>query len=66
MKHALEFTEHDTKASILVVAERLFAEIGFQKTTVSDIARELRMSPARLSCSLDHRWVAFRRNTAAK
>jgi AcrR family transcriptional regulator len=46
MKHALEFTEHDTKASILVVAERLFAEIGFQKTTVSDIARELRMSPA--------------------
>ena len=28
------------------VAERLFGEIGFQKTTVVDIARELGMSPA--------------------
>ena len=27
-------------------AERLYREIGFQKTTVADIARELRMSPA--------------------
>jgi AcrR family transcriptional regulator len=29
-----------------VVAERLFREIGYQKTTVADIAKMLRMSPA--------------------
>ena len=28
------------------VAERLFREIGYQKTTVADIAKVLRMSPA--------------------
>ena len=38
--------EADTRARILVVAERLFREIGYQKTTVADIAKELRMSPA--------------------
>ena len=31
---------------ILVVAERLFRQIGYQKTTVADIAKELRVSPA--------------------
>src|SRR6266403_3702193 len=29
-----------------LTAERLFREIGYQKTTVADIARALRMSPA--------------------
>ena len=29
-----------------MVAERLFREIGYQKTTVADIAKVLRMSPA--------------------
>ena len=38
--------EPDTRARILVVAERLFRQIGYQKTTVADIAKELRMSPA--------------------
>ena len=38
--------EADMQARILVVAERLFREIGYQKTTVADIARTLRMSPA--------------------
>ena len=38
--------EADTRARILVVAERLFREIGYQKTTVADIAKVLRMSPA--------------------
>jgi AcrR family transcriptional regulator len=38
--------ETDTRERILVVAERLFREIGYQKTTVGDIAKELRMSPA--------------------
>jgi AcrR family transcriptional regulator len=38
--------EADTRGRILVVAERLFREIGYQKTTVADIAKELRMSPA--------------------
>jgi AcrR family transcriptional regulator len=46
MKDAPESKEHNTRLSILSVAERLFAEIGFEKTTVADIARELRMSPA--------------------
>lgn len=34
------------RARIVATAERLFREIGYQKTTVADIARELRMSPA--------------------
>jgi AcrR family transcriptional regulator len=38
--------EPDTRERILVVAERLFRQIGYQKTTVGDIAKELRMSPA--------------------
>jgi AcrR family transcriptional regulator len=38
--------ETDTPERILVVAERLFRQIGYQKTTVADIAKELRMSPA--------------------
>ncbi|MGB3864568.1 MAG: TetR/AcrR family transcriptional regulator [Xanthobacteraceae bacterium] len=39
-------TEADTQERVLVVAERLFREIGYQKTTVADIAKLLRMSPA--------------------
>jgi AcrR family transcriptional regulator len=38
--------EADTRGRILVAAERLFREIGYQKTTVADIAKVLRMSPA--------------------
>ena len=41
-----ENTETQTRERILVVAERLFRQIGYQKTTVADIAKELRMSPA--------------------
>jgi AcrR family transcriptional regulator len=41
-----EIVETDTRERILVVAERLFRQIGYQKTTVADIAKELRMSPA--------------------
>jgi AcrR family transcriptional regulator len=41
-----EHIEPDTRERILVVAERLFREIGYQKTTVADIAKLLRMSPA--------------------
>ena len=41
-----EHTETDTRERILVVAERLFRELGYQKTTVGDIAKALRMSPA--------------------
>src|SRR5437763_10343826 len=41
-----ENIEVDTRERILVVAERLFRQIGYQKTTVADIAKELRMSPA--------------------
>ena len=41
-----EHIEPDTRERILVVAERLFRQIGYQKTTVADIAKVLRMSPA--------------------
>jgi len=41
-----ENIEADTRERILEVAERLFREIGYQKTTVGDIAKLLRMSPA--------------------
>src|SRR5438876_5183226 len=41
-----EHLEDDTRERMLGVAERLFREIGYQKTTVADIAKVLRMSPA--------------------
>ncbi|MBC7576987.1 MAG: TetR/AcrR family transcriptional regulator [Tardiphaga sp.] len=41
-----EPVEADMQTRIIVVAEHLFREIGYQKTTVADIARQLRMSPA--------------------
>src|SRR5579871_1826643 len=41
-----EHVEPDTRERILEMAERLFRQIGYQKTTVGDIAKELRMSPA--------------------
>ena len=47
--------EADTRARILVVAERLFREIGYQKTTVADIAKVLRMSPANVYRFFDSR-----------
>src|SRR5690242_14532585 len=46
MSDVTDHTETDVRARILTTAERLFREIGYQKTTVADIARELRMSPA--------------------
>ena len=35
-----------TRAAIVETAERLFRTLGYQKTAVADIARELAMSPA--------------------
>jgi AcrR family transcriptional regulator len=43
-----ETKEKDTQKLIVEVAERLFRQFGFQKTTVADIARELHMSPANI------------------
>lgn len=40
--------DSEPRARIVAVAERLFRQFGFQKTTVADIARELRMSPANI------------------
>jgi AcrR family transcriptional regulator len=37
-----------TRASIMDTADRLFRTLGYQKTTVADIARDLRMSPANI------------------
>ncbi len=38
--------EGEQRCKIIATAERLFREIGYQKTTVVDIARALGMSPA--------------------
>ena len=46
MSDITDHVETDVRERILVTAERLFREIGYQKTTVADIARSLRMSPA--------------------
>src|SRR5215475_9918526 len=46
MTMTVDHTEIDTRERILEVAERLFRQIGYQKTTVADIAKELHMSPA--------------------
>jgi AcrR family transcriptional regulator len=46
MSDIAEHTETDVRERILVTAERLFREIGYQKTTVADIAKALHMSPA--------------------
>lgn len=37
-----------TRAAIMDTADRLFRTLGYQKTTVADIARDLRMSPANI------------------
>src|SRR4029078_3930943 len=45
--HALPKTKpDDTRDRIMAVADRLFRQVGFAKTTVADIAAELDMSPA--------------------
>jgi AcrR family transcriptional regulator len=46
MSELTDHVETDVRERILVTAERLFREIGYQKTTVADIAKTLRMSPA--------------------
>ena len=46
MSNVAEHVETDVRERILVTAERLFREIGYQKTTVADIAKVLHMSPA--------------------
>src|SRR4029077_2673273 len=46
MSDIAEKVETDTREKILITAERLFREIGYQKTTVADIAKALHMSPA--------------------
>ena len=43
-----ELKEKDTHKRIIAAAERLFRQIGFQKTTVLDIAHELHMSPTNI------------------
>src|SRR5690606_17308396 len=57
--------EADTHQRILIAAEKLFREIGYQKTTVADIAKALHMSPANVYRFFDskksiHEGVAVR------
>jgi AcrR family transcriptional regulator len=46
MTDVTDHIETDVRERILITAERLFREIGYQKTTVADIAKALQMSPA--------------------
>ncbi len=46
MRSLSELRNQGASLAIVEVAERLFAQIGFRKTTVADIARELHMSAA--------------------
>lgn len=39
-------TDSEKRACILATAERLFRDVGYLKTTVADIAKTLKMSPA--------------------
>jgi AcrR family transcriptional regulator len=41
-----EHPEVEMRERVLLVAERLFRQLGYQKTTVADIAKAMRMSPA--------------------
>jgi len=45
----------DRREEILDAAQRLYDSIGFEKTTVGDVARELGMSPANLYRSFPNR-----------
>jgi AcrR family transcriptional regulator len=45
----------DRREEILAAAERLYESIGFDKTTIGDVARELGMSPANLYRSFPNR-----------
>ncbi|ETR78053.1 TetR family transcriptional regulator [Afipia sp. P52-10] len=65
MSITLDHTETDTRTRVLLTAERLFREIGYQKTTVADIAKTLKMSPANVYRFFDskkaiHEGVAVR------
>jgi AcrR family transcriptional regulator len=46
MNAQLKTNPEDTRLRIMAVAEELFRRLGFAKTTVADIAAELKMSPA--------------------
>jgi AcrR family transcriptional regulator len=46
MNAQLKTSPDDTRLRIMAVAEELFRRLGFAKTTVADIAAELKMSPA--------------------
>ena len=48
MSDVTDRTETDVRTRILTTAERLFREIGYQKTTVADIAKVMQMSPANI------------------
>lgn len=41
-------TDTQRRAAILATAERLFRDVGYMKTTVADIAKTLKMSPANI------------------
>ena len=65
MSDVTDSTETDVRERVLVTAERLFREIGYQKTTVADIARVLRMSPANVYRFLTAKLNQRRRRTTA-
>src|SRR4051794_29504431 len=48
MNPQLRAKPHDTRARLIETAEALFPRLGYTKTTVADIAAELKMSPANI------------------
>ena len=55
----------DTRDRIMDVADRLFRQLGFAKTTVADIAAELDMSPANVYGSSPPRMQSSKRSAGA-
>ena len=56
MTDVMDHPETDVRERILATTERLFREVGYQKTTVADIAKTLRMSPAMATGVSDRLW----------
>ena len=48
MKNSTALITRDIHVEIIGAVERLFNDVGFKKTTVADIAHELRMSPSNI------------------
>lgn len=60
MTNVSDHVEADMRLRIVVTAEQLLRELGYHKTTVADIAKAMRMSPANV-----YRFFDFKRSIIA-